>query len=134
MSLTPDQETDIAFALMVSDSYQELQSTSDKAQELYQPSAVEAPGSIADMLNVRVSPNPMVGAGRFAFTVPESGEVSIRLYDLQGRLVQTLFDGTAEAGDYEITLETAEIPEGVYVYHVRAGRYAEQGKMVKTGE
>jgi len=46
-------------------------------------------------------PNPAHGEQRLALGLPRRAAVSLRVHDLQGRLVRTLVDGVLEAGRYE---------------------------------
>lgn len=48
------------------------------------------------------SPNPFNPATSVAYTLKKGGLVSVRIYSLDGRLVKTLMDGTAEAGTHEV--------------------------------
>ena len=47
---------------------------------------------------VSAFPNPTTGASAIAVTMPNSGAVTVRVFDTYGNLVSTLFDGNADAG------------------------------------
>jgi hypothetical protein len=47
---------------------------------------------------LRTAPNPTSGDMAISFVVPKTEPVTIGIYDLAGRLVRTLFSGTADAG------------------------------------
>lgn len=64
----------------------------------------------------RVSPNPTSGAASVRFTVAESQDVRVTVYDLLGREVATLFEGTATAGANEVRVPA--LTAGVYVVRV----------------
>ncbi len=60
----------------------------------------EATGATAPVFALRAAwPNPAPGGANLAFALPRSGRASLRLYDVAGRLVRTLHDGEAPAGD-----------------------------------
>jgi len=63
-----------------------------------------------------VVPNPTTGAASVRFTLPESQAVTVTVYDMLGRTVATLFDGTATAGANEVRVPT--LTAGVYVVRV----------------
>ena len=47
---------------------------------------------------VRAHPNPFVSETRVSYSLKTAGRASLRIYDVNGRLVRTLFDGAADAG------------------------------------
>ena len=63
----------------------------------------------------RPMPNPVTVNASLGFSVPSSGRVELAVYDVSGRMVETLLDGTVEAGSH--TVEWApgtSISNGVY--------------------
>jgi hypothetical protein len=48
---------------------------------------------------VRANPNPFNPRTALTYYVPESGFASLQIYDVQGRLVNTLYSGTKQAGE-----------------------------------
>jgi len=56
----------------------------------------------ASAVSAFASPNPFNPATSVAYTLKKGGLVSVRIYSLDGRLVKTLMDGTAEAGTHEV--------------------------------
>jgi len=63
---------------------------------------------------VTVSPNPCRGTVRIGFTLPESGSVSLRVYDVAGRQRAVVFSGWAPAGRTEMGWSSVALPEGSY--------------------
>ncbi len=68
-------------------------------------------------------PNPFNPATRIAFDLPRSGSVRVRVYNIGGRLVRTLIDGSLSAGRHEVLWDgTAgdgtEVSSGVYLYRI----------------
>ncbi len=49
-----------------------------------------------------VAPDPMGARGRFAFTLPAAGRVTLELYDITGRRIHTLADGSYPAGQHRV--------------------------------
>lgn len=64
----------------------------------------------------KTAPNPMRGAGTIAFRLPGAGRVAIALYDVQGRKVRQILDGTRSAGEHVVAFDAAGVPSGVYFY------------------
>ncbi len=73
-------------------------------------------------------PNPARGAAVIAFDLPEDADVTLTIYDLSGRKVATVADGTLPAGAHERTV--AGLAPGVYVYRLNAGAFNAAKKMV----
>lgn len=58
-------------------------------------------------------PNPTRGLANVEFSLPKSGTVSLKVYDISGKLISTLVDGRLEAGSYISKFETKT--SGVYL-------------------
>ncbi len=83
-------------------------------------------------------PNPFNASTTITYTVPEmpeSGSLRLDIFDIQGRLIRTLAQGTAAAGSHQIlwngTNEQGEmVPSGIYFYRLQAGSFQEIKRMV----
>jgi Ca-activated chloride channel family protein len=82
-------------------------------------------------------PNPFNPATTIRFDLPEPGSVTIRVYDLRGRLVRVLFSGERSAGSYSVRwdgtdLDGAEVAAGIYLCRMdfidKTGRRFSQSK------
>ncbi len=65
-------------------------------------------------------PNPFNPATVFTYRVGESGRVRLGIYDLLGREVAVLFDGTREAGTFTVRWDAKEFASGVYFARLTA--------------
>ncbi|MEM6337660.1 MAG: T9SS type A sorting domain-containing protein, partial [Bacteroidota bacterium] len=71
-------------------------------------------------------PNPFNPRTTFAFLVAETQPVRATLHDAQGRLVRTLFDEEATAGEKVWVRVNAEgLASGTYLYRIEGGNFAE---------
>ena len=74
-------------------------------------------------------PNPFNNSTHVEFSIPQREQVSLRIYDVQGRLVKTLVDhqdydaGTYEASWDGIENSGREAASGVYLMKLQAGTY-----------
>ncbi len=64
-------------------------------------------------------PNPFNPSTVIRFNVPGSGFVSLKLYDVLGRVVKTLVNGVKNSGSYEIEFNAADLPGGLYFCEMR---------------
>ena len=63
-------------------------------------------------------PNPFNPQTTIRFDVAESAYVKLVVYDMLGRQVRVLVDGTREAGTHEVTFEAGTLPSGTYLYRL----------------
>ena len=63
-------------------------------------------------------PNPFNPQTTIRFDVPEAAYVKLVVYDVLGRQVRVLVDGTREAGTHEVTFEASTLPSGMYLYRL----------------
>lgn len=91
-------------------------------------SATEMASSIDDEPDVPTNfailnnyPNPFNPQTTFHYELPQSGHVTIDIYDIQGKKVATLFDGVSEAGKHELTWNASAQPSGIYFCRLVTG-------------
>jgi parallel beta-helix repeat protein len=75
-------------------------------------------------------PNPFNSETRIKFSIVNSIEVRLAIYDLLGREVQILIDDYCPAGEYAVNFKGAGIPSGIYFYSLRTGDSIETKKML----
>jgi hypothetical protein len=80
----------------------------------------------------RVSPNPFSSSAVLAFDVPRTSRVVISLYDVRGRVCETLADWAAAApGRYTLTLrDDKNLPSGVYFLKMQAEGFSTSQKVL----
>ena len=74
-------------------------------------------------------PNPFNPSTRIRFDLPESMDVTIVIYDLLGRVVDTPLDRFLEAGSHEITWDGSNRPSGIYFYRIITPELSETRRM-----
>ena len=79
-------------------------------------------------------PNPFGADTRIEFGLAQDADVSIRIYDVAGRLVRTLFDGRRAADRYSVSWDGRDnagqlVSGGVYFYRIAAGPFVRTKKM-----
>ncbi|HMT12668.1 MAG TPA: T9SS type A sorting domain-containing protein, partial [Ignavibacteria bacterium] len=77
-------------------------------------------------------PNPFNPETSIRFTLPENSFVSLKVYDVNGKLVKTLLSGSTPAGSHEVSFNASELSSGVYFYTLKAGGFTESKKMLLT--
>ncbi len=76
-------------------------------------------------------PNPFNPSTTISWQLPVSGKVTIKLYDLLGREIETIVDGYFEAGKYRKLFNiNYELPSGVYLYQMKSENFIEAKKLM----
>ncbi|MDH4211782.1 MAG: T9SS type A sorting domain-containing protein [candidate division WOR-3 bacterium] len=67
------------------------------------------------------TPNPFSNTTKISYVVSQSGFLSIEVYDVLGRKIQTLVSRSQEPGEYSVHFDATNIPGGVYFCKLRVG-------------
>jgi hypothetical protein len=81
------------------------------------------------MLN-HAYPNPFNPTTTLSFAIPVDSEVSLSIYNLQGREVSTLIDGNMEAGYHSAVWNASSHASGMYFVKMHAGNYISTQKLM----
>lgn len=74
-------------------------------------------------------PNPFNPSTRIKYSIPKSAEVQLQVYNMLGRKVATLVDGTKPAGSYQVNFNAKNLASGVYIYRLKTGKQIMTRKM-----
>lgn len=80
-------------------------------------------------------PNPFNPTTQIRYALPEQSDVSIKIYDISGRLVKTLVNTNQAAGNYTRVWNGRnenglKVSSGIYIYHMVAGSFVQTKRMV----
>lgn len=75
-------------------------------------------------------PNPFNPETRISFSIASPVHVTLTVYDVLGREVTRLVNGSVSPGTHSVAWNAASFSGGVYMYELRAGGVVEQKKMV----
>jgi subtilisin family serine protease len=75
-------------------------------------------------------PNPFNSATVLNYTLTEAGSVTLSVYNILGRSVDILHQGSQQAGDYAIAWDASDLPSGIYFARLKAGRHSESIKLL----
>ena len=75
-------------------------------------------------------PNPFNPQTKIQYSIPQSSNVLIKVFDILGNEIETLVDEEKQIGTYEINWYAEGLPSGFYFYQLRAGSFIETKKMI----
>ncbi len=74
-------------------------------------------------------PNPFNPNTSIKFSLPETGNVKLTIYNLLGQEIATLVNGVKEAGTHTINYNAEELNSGIYIYKLEADSFVQTKKM-----
>lgn len=75
-------------------------------------------------------PNPFNPSTTISFDLIETADTRLVLYDVRGRELERLVNGTMEPGRYTITLNASAYASGVYFYRLTSGEFSDVKKLM----
>jgi len=76
-------------------------------------------------------PNPFNPSTFIGYSIPEKSAVTLKIYDVTGRLVSTLLNNEIKTeGSYKIEFYASDLPSGIYLYRIDAGKFSASKKLV----
>jgi len=75
-------------------------------------------------------PNPFNPSTTIRFSLSQREQVTLKVFDVNGREVATLVDGNLEAGNHAVTFAPREITTGLYFYKLTTGKFSQTRKAV----
>ena len=75
-------------------------------------------------------PNPFNPTTTIGYEVPFTSKVSLKVYNVLGQEVATLFEGVRQAGYYKATFDASNLTSGVYFYRLTANNFVATKKLM----
>ena len=95
------------------------------------PLAVKKTAPVATTYSLSQNyPNPFNPTTQIDYSVKQNGFVTLKVYNILGQEVQTLFSGQQTAGLHTAKLDGTNLASGVYIYRMQAGSVSISKKMV----
>lgn len=87
------------------------------------PAMVSRASSVATTLKGNCSlenyPNPFNKETKIVYEIPESGKVSLVVYDIIGKEVAVLINQNQDSGKYSVVFNAEKLPQGIYSYKLK---------------
>jgi len=75
-------------------------------------------------------PNPFNPSTSIKYSVPESGNIRLSVFNIVGEEVAVLVNGFSQSGFFEVTFDASNLPSGVYLYKLQSANSVQMMKMV----
>ncbi|MEE9429585.1 MAG: T9SS type A sorting domain-containing protein [Melioribacteraceae bacterium] len=75
-------------------------------------------------------PNPFNPTTTIEFSLPQTSDVTLKIYDMLGKEVTTLVDKKKSGGTYRVSLDATKLSSGIYIYRLEADRFSSTRKMI----
>lgn len=79
-----------------------------------------SPPIVSQITLVQNYPNPFNASTEIVFSLPRTMNAIVQVFDVTGRLVQTLAEQTFAAGEQRIAFDASGLASGIYFYELRA--------------
>ena len=75
-------------------------------------------------------PNPFNPGTTISYTLPNSGNVTFKIYNILGDEVATLINEVKPAGNYEVEFNANGLASGIYFYQLKVDDFIQTKKMI----
>ncbi len=75
-------------------------------------------------------PNPFNPSTTINYQLARSGFISLKVYDLLGRNISTIYEGYKPAGTYHEVFDARNLASGIYFYRLTGDNFSQVKKML----
>jgi glucose/arabinose dehydrogenase len=75
-------------------------------------------------------PNPFNSSTVISYVLKNKSYVTLKIYDILGREIETIINGIQTAGLYKYTYDASKLASGVYLYNLLANGFTESRKFI----
>jgi len=70
-------------------------------------------------------PNPFNPTTQIEYSVPKSGYITLKAYNILGQEIASLFEGFQQPGNYTITFDGSGLSSGAYLFQMKANNFTD---------
>ena len=98
----------------------------------YNPLSIDRPAKILpiEYLLQDPYPNPFNPSTIINYILPNISKVQLEVFDINGKLISTLYSGFKSAGNHTIEWNASNSPSGVYFVRFDAGKFTQTKKLI----
>ncbi len=100
-------------------------------EELFShPLSTQDRSSVPGRFDMVIYPNPFNESAIISYSLSRSRYVAMRLFDLEGRMVNLLTEGFREAGRYNLKIDAGDLASGVYFIRLEGNNISRSQKLI----
>jgi plastocyanin len=94
------------------------------------PSGIHKIGTVVNEYQLAQNyPNPFNPVTAINFSIPQNNFVSLKIYDVSGKEIQTIVNGELPSGSYKYIFDASSISSGIYFYKLASGDFVDVKRM-----
>ncbi|MCW8995839.1 MAG: T9SS type A sorting domain-containing protein, partial [Psychromonas sp.] len=95
------------------------------------PSNIESSEPVVSGFNLEQNyPNPFNPSTKIKYTITQTSNVVIKVFDILGNDITTLVNEEKPAGNYEVDFKATDLASGIYLYKLITNEFSETKKMI----
>ena len=75
-------------------------------------------------------PNPFNPITTIFYRLPKTARITIKIYDLLGREVKTVYSGKKQAGKHKLVFNAENLASGIYIYRLQSKEFTKSRKLL----
>jgi hypothetical protein len=96
---------------------------------IYQTTSVSE-NFIPATYSLSVYPNPFNGVTNFVFSLSQTAQTELEIFDIRGLEIFSFYFGILQQGTYKYQFDSVDLPSGIYFYNLKSRRFHEVGKLI----
>jgi photosystem II stability/assembly factor-like uncharacterized protein len=86
--------------------------------------------TVSKELNIQCFPNPFDKSTTFRYSIPKTSDVTLRIYNSSGAMIDELVNKMQQTGTYEVNYDAGILHPGLYYYEISSGTKKIRQKMM----
>jgi len=114
----------------------EVSETNEDDNAVYFTPTISVYVGIEDEPNVYLNclnqnyPNPITDMTSITYSIKNSSNVVLNIYNINGKLVQTIVNESKLPSSYTVKWNASNLPAGIYVYQLKTNEYSDMKRCV----
>jgi hypothetical protein len=101
----------------------DLSGTRTEHRHMMRSAMVAAGNALPLEYSLRAYPNPFNPTTTIFFTLPTAERIRICVFDINGRVIRSLADGSFAAGEHRLAFEAGDLATGIYFVRIQSGSF-----------
>ena len=107
-------------------------SSAKKVTVTCRPSNKVVAEQVESPYELKIAPNPISSSTTVSFSINHAEKVSIKVVDINGRLITTLANHLFKEGVHSIVWKAENVRSGIYLLQIRTAEYSRTEKLIVT--